>query len=179
MSEKSVRSVNESKSYRVSTFYKICFETVVSIYGKRDPLTDELISLYFKEHFSEHFNIDDLKQLNKTSLAEKMLDELIRYNKSFNELKYIKKSDRITRLESNLKSKYGEIPRVRENIHFRLLPHYQNFITNFAEGTIAEVLELAIANYITNHCSTFEYELINLSFHGHIKRLKKEENKPL
>ncbi|MCM3032951.1 hypothetical protein ACWCQ1_51560 [Streptomyces sp. NPDC002144] len=166
MTEKSTRNLHDPKSYRIYRLYKILFESCVDVFGKRTGLSDALINRLFESN-----EIEELPTYTKAILVEKMLDELQNINKPKSELIESLSSPRMKLVKQTMIDNGLEWDGVREYIHFRILPNYRDFIQTYADDTLGEVIELAIANFINNR-TDFEFNLIEISFSYNVLSVK-------
>lgn len=163
------------KTYKIHKIYKLIFDSFSEVYGKRDFILNVLLKkIYGKEI------VDQLPNLTKGALLEKIIDSLLEDNSILTNQEIIE-SDRIKEFRAMMDEKINTENLLRDNVAFRTLPIYFAHIKELAKKTklnYGVILEIAIANLLYN-ANDLEYELVKMSFNEFLEmeaQREKEEN---
>lgn len=162
------RSKITPKAYRIHRIYKCLFEALTGIYGTEKG---EIIL-----HLAKHQRIEDatyimsIKEKNRGSLIEMMLDELFARNESIDKVRKVNLEHRINYLTSYYYDRIGR--EVTDSVMFtkRFLPVYRELIEEYSTERLGEVIELAITNYI-NTINDYEYNLFQIEFMYQVRKV--------
>lgn len=150
-----------NKTFKIYPFYNHLFSACISL-NDRDVLKDYLIKKYW--------DCKELKlpSLKKIELFEKMIKDIAKSKKDFSHFYKLYNSKRFKELKKIYESHVPEEEKTREVFNIRASEDTIKKVFHLSEktGVIAEVLELAIINYIYNLDENY-YELVKFSFELH------------
>lgn len=150
-----------SKSYKIMPFYNVLFDSCLQLY-KRNGMFESLIA--------QRLGLDEFPKIpkfDKNTLLTYLIENLKEEKYSEQEVKELFLQDRLLEL-----IRLGEdLHRndKREVFNLRVMPRIKDDIErlSFSTKTLGEVIEAAIAHFITN-CDETQYKIIKFIFEGEL-----------
>lgn len=161
----------KSKSYRIHRNYEMLLYTCIQFYG--DLKTDLFLTLAKSGKITDSDRFLTLPKYSKNDFIEHILEQLKNQNKTIDDLRNLFSDPKLNQLFAHYIEVFSnENPNIL--LQTRIEPTYQEFIEDFMEQRIGEVIELSVALYISK-VDQFEFDMIEYLYQIAIDKALKEK----